>query len=284
MKILTAKIESDCLFGEIKTELDKKIKVDLTALLKAPLKEGEVIKISLVLKGDDFYEINCGTAETEKGKCTLSKEVELPCKSHEITGAVVICKNVFTDESRVLYQVDFSKEEQMRKKLAFLKENSAYQNFLDEAKHLPTPMENAQIALENLYKTLSKNTFPNAHYVYMEAVRETLKNFPEAKCGLPKDYIWHKVDTLSPIFTMSSFEHVLSCDGVFKSFQKYYHYLVGVHKEKMQTCIAIPIDADDACPILKVEDCCVYLKSDSLYYCTVCILFEEDGQYFSPIC
>ena len=282
--VKTGRIDAKEITGEIKIETDKKVKVSLNARLNAPLKQGEVIKVSLVLKGDGFYEINCGTAESDGEKCTLEKDVDLPYKNDDIEGALIILKNVFTDESRVLYEVDFLKEDTLSQKLDFLKENSAYQNFLEEVKHLPTPMENAQTALENLYKTLSKNSFPDAHLVYMETVRDILKDFPRVNCALPKDYIWHKVNTLSPIFNISSFEHVLSCHGVFKSFQKYYHYLVGLHIEKRQASIAIPIDVDDACPILKVEDCCVYLKSDSLYYCTVCILFEEDGQYFSPIC
>jgi len=51
-------------------------------------------------------------------------------------------------------------------------------------------------------------------------------------------------------------------------------------------CIAIPVARQSPNPIPHVDDCCVYVPAPDaeFEYCTVCISFEEDGQYFTPLC
>lgn len=285
-----AKINSEYVIGDMELSYDGNLKIYVYASILKPLERTDVIKIHLCSgTNPDIPSINGGLAEVVDGKFTLSKVISLPpgILPHHIDRAEIVEKNVFTEECKVLCRVEFSKEDDnsdlLMQKLNYLKENQAYRQYLDEAENLSTPLENGAMALERLKEVLSKDIPQNAHILHMEKAKATAEKFAISNDGMPKGYIWHRINTLAPLFETTGFYHILSSDGVFQSFQKFYHYFVGIGQDCNIVCIAIPVDSADICPLPHVQDCCVYIKGKMCSYCTVCISFEPDGQYFMPL-
>lgn len=273
--------KSDSNWGNIRLIYDDGLKTDVHITLKEALASTDVIKVYLSSSSNPYAEkINGGLAEGKDKEYKISKKTDIKNLSAEdIDTAEIIRKNVFTEESEIICKILFKDDEPVDR-LTYLREHPAYRAYLKEAESLNSPVENCAEALENLKQTLSKSNMPNANSYYMDEICSIAENFPEANEKLPPIFVWHKIDALAHIFPLSSFRHILSAEGVIRSFEKYYYYLLGINKNEKLLCIAVPIDADDLCPIPHVEDCCVYLMGKNCHYCTVCISLEQDGQYF----
>lgn len=278
--------KSDLFWGDIRLSYEGSLKTDMHINLKEALASTDVIKVYLFSSSKPHTDkINGGLAEGKNREYKISKMVDMPkgIFAEDIDTAEIVRKNVFTEESETICTISFKNEDEFSERLTYLRENPAYKEYLREAESLNSPVENCAEALENLKQTLSKANTPHASSYYMEEIRHVAESFPKTSEKLPEVFVWHKTDTLAHIFPLSSFRHILSAEGVLKSFEKYYYYLIGIHKDENLICIAIPIDADEPCPIPHVEDCCVYLSGRNCHYCTVCISLEEDGQYFMAL-
>lgn len=279
--------KSDSSWGSIRLTCNDGLKTDMHINLKDALANTDVIKVYLSSSANPSADkINGGLAEGKDREYKISKMVDMPkgFSAEDVDTAEVVRKNVFTEESEIISRISFKDEaENLTERLTYLRENPAYKDYLKEAETLNSPVENCAEALENLKQTLSKTNTPDACSYYMEKICAMADNFPQANEKLPTIFIWHKIDTLAHIFPLSSFRHILSSEGAVHSFQKYYYYLLGINKQENLLCIAIPIDADEPCPVPHVEDCCVYLSGKNCHYCTVCISLEQDGQYFMAL-
>ena len=279
--------KSDSSWGSIRLTCNDGLKTDMHINLKDALSNTDVIKVYLSSSSKPHADkINGGLAEGKNKEYKISKMVDIPkgFSAEDIDTAEIVRKNVFTEETEIISKVSFkSHENDLSERLTYLRENPAYRDYLKEAESLNSPLENCTEALENLKETLSRTNMPNANSYYMEKVCTVAESFPVTDEKLPTIFVWHKIDTLAQIFPLSSFRHILSAEGTMHSFQKYYYYLLGINKQENSLCIAIPIDADEPCPVPHVEDCCVYLSGKNCHYCTVCISLEQDGQYFMAL-
>lgn len=286
-------ISGENLSGNISLSKENGLHIKLHLSLEKPLHKTDVIKLNLISSSrPDLPPFNCGTAEGEGRNFRLTKNIANPApySIDEIDTAEIISKNVFTEEITPLIRISFAEEKEeypdldaIRKKLSYLKENEFYKAYLDTADSIPTPMETAEETLKDLYKTLCPTHHEEAEKVYMQYIREFADN--QIKTDFPIDgYSWYRCVGFAPPVNASSMEHIFaSAEGNLK---KHGHWILGIKNDEDIVCIAIPTDCDAPNPLPHIDDCTVYIPSTNpnTEYCTVCISFQPDGQYFMPIC
>lgn len=281
--------------GNISVNNDNGISVDMNIRLDEPLPDTDVIKLNLISSTCPNSPINCGTAQMDGNVFRLIKTFSI---FQNVDKAEIIRKNAYTENSTVLATVCFTEQpkvdnieyeiqlDEVQSKLLYLEQNPAYKSYLLEADELKSPLENAADALENLRLTLSAGNIDNAPEKIMNTIRESANEYEPVTDGLPFEFVWYKITSLKPIAEVSSFYHIINTDSVIDCFLKYGHYLLGIKKDDDVICFAIPADIGAPTPISHIDDCTVYVRPpDSPFeYCTVCVSFEPDGQYFTMIC
>lgn len=167
-----------------------------------------------------------------------------------------------------------------------LHRNEAYRAFLTLSEEIQDPVERAIDALEaikELRKTKSKEQ--DIHLWYRERLHQKLQDFQTVQLPADTGFTWHRIDYPTPLAALSSFQHVLFHPQVLQAISRHRHYLLGERQEQAQYCLAIPVAANEPNPLMHMDDCCVFLHSNTpgLDYSTVCIALEADGQYFLPL-
>ncbi len=312
---------TDTLSGSISVKIEESIRLRLNLTLTEPLAETDVIKVKLLsVSCPDFPSVNCGTAEMQGSSFRLTRTLNIPHGAECIDTAEIIRKNVFTEESVVLLELSLAEPtpepeeliqdkpiqeepvpviavdvepaeeppsmEEVRRKLSYLQDNEAYRAYLSLSADLKSPVENAAEALENLHKVLSRSHGADAYKKCMEDIRCQVRRYEPVDGGMPPEFEWYRIDDPSPVTAAGALEHILYTPGAVRSFGIYGHYLLGIGRSENTVCVAVPVGAHDPNPISCVDDCTVYVRPEGVEheYCTVCIAFEPDGQYFMPVC
>lgn len=286
-------ISADGLTGNISLSKENGLHIKLHLTLEKPIAKTDVIKLNLTSSSrSDHPPLNCGTAEGEGKDFRLTKNIvnPSPYSADEIDTAEIISKNVFTEEITPLAKISFAEEKEdypdldaIREKLSYLKENEFYKAYLDTADSTPSPMETAEETLKDLYKVLTPTHHEGADKVYMEYIREFADK--QIKADFPiEGYEWYRCAQSNPPINASAMEHIFA--EVEANLKKYGHWILGIKNDENIICIAIPTGCDEPNPLPHIDDCTVYIPSSqpNTEYCTVCISFQPDGQYFMPIC
>lgn len=274
--------------GSITLKSENGVSVDMELTMAEPMADTDVIKL-LLYPSEEQLPINCGTAEAVGDKICLTKSFS---DNFNVDEAEIIRKNVFTEETFSLAKVCYAKEEaladdadmdEIRRKLELLQEHPAYKAYLSEEDSLKSPIEAAAEALDKLQEVLSRFNEEDDCKRYMDKIINTAKKY-EFVNYMPSCFKWYRITDINAFSGITSMEHILYTADVADLFKMYGHYLLGL-KENI-ACIAVPVRCGVANPIRHIDDCTVYIHSPEpdLEYCTVCISFEPDGQYFMPIC
>lgn len=306
---------TDAISGSISIKADDSIRIRLNVTLTEALNETDVIKLVLTSSNHpELSPINAGTAEMNGNDFRLSKTVDSfsPYNADDIDTAEIIRKNVFTQECEPLIKVCFAEPkkepaeddfkaiesdeqknfpdnigaDEIRRKLSYLQEHPAYKAYLSVSEDLKSPIENAAEALDKFRSTLSGGNEDGINEKYLAEIKKAVGRYESADGNMPPEFKWYRVTDCAPIINASSFEHILYSSDVIRTVSTYGHYLLGIKNSDSTVCIAIPVDKDSNNPISHADDCTVYIRPHGLNYeyCTVCIAFEPDGQYFAPIC
>lgn len=276
--------------GNISLSKENGIHIKLHLTAENPIQSTDVIKLNLTSSHHKLPPFNCGTAEGNGKDFRLTKNIDIPYpySNEEIDTAEIILKNVFTEDCEVIARISFAEDypdmDAIREKLSLLQGNEAYKAYLD-MEELPSPIDTAEETLEGLYEILSPANYDGANNVYMDYIREFAES--NEKIDLNIDgYSWHRCLSSAPPVNASSVEHIFSTPDIVKSIKRYGYWILGIKYDDNTICIAIPTDKDAPNPIPHIDDCTVYLPSgnENTEYCTVCISFEPDGQYFMGIC
>ncbi len=284
------KINGDGIVGSI-TVSDGSVHMDM--ILSAPIASSEVIKLEVIPnEGRFLVPVNCGTAEMTGNSFSLTSSLN-GYKAEDVAEARIIRKNVFTEKIYTIAKVSFGNRaeeigeniDEIYKKLTYLQEHPAYKAYMSVSEDMKSPVENAAEALERLQAELKAGSKENGHKACMDRILKGVAGYEFAPLKLPKEYKWYKINNCGEYFGISSFEHILSAPDTRSTVNAFGYYILGVDEKNYRVCIAVPVKADAPNPISHADDCTVYLRGDkSLEYCTVCIGFEPDGQYFMPIC
>jgi len=288
--------------GSVCLKNDDAVKIRLKLTLAKPLEETDVLKIMLASSADTTVEpIYCGLAQTDGTDCIFSKTVDsIGDRADKLDTVNIFCKNVFTEETSPFISVCFSDKkeiskddyeilpelEKVREQLDLLQNDSAYKAFLSVSENIKSPMERAADALEALYNLRSSPCEEGMHKKCINDVEQTACKYEKVCLGTAEDFQWYRITDSDMPYCASAFEHVLSYPTVNASILTFAHYLLGIRKSSDTVCIAIPVQKNAPNPMSHLDDCTVYIKVADLEYeyCTVCISFEPDGQYFMPIC
>lgn len=306
---------TDTLSGSISIKADNDIRIRLNVTLTDPINETDVLKLLLTSsEHPELLPLNAGTAEMNGNDFRLTKSIEnfYPYSAEDIDTVQIIRKNVFTEECEQLITVCFAEPkkepheedfkitesdeqkilpddidtDEIRRKLNYLQEHPAYKTYLSVSEEMKSPMENAAEALDNLHAVLSRNSEDGINEKYMAVLKRAVERYESADSDMPAEFKWYRITDLAPVINASSFEHILYTPDVIRNVNIWRHYLLGIKTTDNTVCIAIPVDKDAPNPISHADDCTVYIRPRDMEYeyCTVCISFEPDGQYFMPIC
>lgn len=289
MSEITINISTKDISGSIALTRDNTIFLDIE--LTEPLADTDVIKLYLNISG--YPPLNCGTAEMRGGRFQLTKILD----NTDIDSAHIVRKNVFTEQVFTLADVSFAQPckdtedtdevfdmDEIRQKLSYLQDHPAYKAYLSVADDIKSPVEAAAEALDKLQEVLSRFNEEDDCKRYMNKISNTSKKY-QAVYDMPPEFQWHRITDIDAFDDISSFEHILNTPCAINTIKTYGYYLLGFNFDKNIACIAVPVAKDAPNPISHVDDCTVYIHAtDDLEYCTVCVAFEADGQYFMPIC
>ncbi|MBE7012575.1 MAG: hypothetical protein E7416_00640 [Ruminococcaceae bacterium] len=273
---------------------DGAVSVRLNLTLTEPLAETDVLKVMAVSSVSDAADIYCGIAETSGKDCNFTKTAESDCPEKFDT-VKIIKKNVFTEETEDFAVVCFGSDngeiplddelDRIRQQLEFLENDVTYKDYLSLAETIKSPIDRAAEALDTLRKLRMMSSKGDSKQC-ISRVEDAIRSGQGIEAFSVPGFEWYRLTGFKLKETATAIDHILSAPGAVATIGSYGHFIAGIKNKDNTVCIAIPVARQSPNPIPHVDDCCVYVPAPDaeFEYCTVCISFEEDGQYFTPLC
>lgn len=270
--------------GDVSLSAEGGIRVRLDLRLTDDIADTDVLKV--YASSPHLPDIYLGMADVKDRECHFKGQTDTK-DAHLYDTVKVVKKNAFTDLTAPFINVSFAEdvagEAKASEQLEYLKHNSAYKDYLAVASTLKSPTLRGAEALD-AFRGLHKN-IDGEREKCLERIKASLLLARTTDFSVSKGFSWYEVADFALSGVSSATEHILSHPDVSSSLMRYGHFVAGINWDTATLCIAIPVDNPDVNPMPHLSDCTVFIKpplSDTVY-CTVCVMFAPDGQYFAPL-